>query len=197
MKYLKKVLLATGLMATTLGMSLSANAGAIIQQDIYADVWYSDFNPFNIDLGPQVIGSVTYNTEDADAVGFLSTVDLDLSIGDLALTMADGESADFGLPIIAGINPFDPNAGLEFLEETFALFGAMPDYVLTLDVGNFDGFFAIDEYFYDANGDIVDIFEDAFGTATLGDVTYVPEPSALVLMLAGLGLLVRRKIAAK
>ncbi|GAB2709306.1 PEP-CTERM sorting domain-containing protein [Aliiglaciecola aliphaticivorans] len=197
MKYLKKVLLATGLMATTLGMSLSANAGAIIQQDIYADVQFSDFNPFNIDLGPQVIGSVTYNTEDADAVGFLSTVDLDLSIGDLALTMADGESADFGLPIIAGINPFDPNAGLDFLIETFALFGAMPDYVLTLDVGNYDGIVVIDEYLYDASGNIDGPYLDAFGITTLGDVTYVPEPSALVLMLAGLGLLVRRKIAAK
>ncbi|MBU2879801.1 PEP-CTERM sorting domain-containing protein [Aliiglaciecola lipolytica] len=197
MKYLKKVLLATGLIATTLGMSLSANAGAIIQQDIYADVQFSDFNPFNIDLGPQVIGSVTYNTEDADAVGFLSTVDLDLSIGDLALTMADGESADFGLPILAGINPFDPNAGLEFLFETFALFGAMPDYVLTLDVGNFDGFVYVDEYLYDASGNIDGPYLDALGIATLGDVTYVPEPSALVLMLAGLGLLVRRKIAAK
>ncbi|MDO6709920.1 PEP-CTERM sorting domain-containing protein [Aliiglaciecola sp. 2_MG-2023] len=197
MKYLKKVLLATGLIATTLGMSLSANAGAIIQQDIYADVLLSEFHPFNIDLGPQVIGSVTYNTEDADGAGFLSVVELDLSIGDLVLTEADGDSADQGLPIIAGINPFAPNAGLEFLFETFPLFGSMPDYILTLDVGFLDGFLFVDEYVYDVSGDIIGVFPSVDADIFLGAVTYVPEPSALVLMLAGLGLLVRRKVAAK
>lgn len=197
MKYLKKVLLATGLIATTLGMSLSANAGAIIQQDIYADVLYSDFNPYGIDLGPQMIGTVTYNTEDADGAGFLSTAEVNLTLGSLSLTMDDSESVQFDQPIVAGINPFDPTAGLDFMIEVFNLFGDMPDYVLMLDIGNYEGLVTIDEIVYDINGDVEEVFLDALGYTTLGAVTYVPEPSALVLMLAGLGLLVRRKVAAK
>ena len=199
MKYLKKVLLATGLIATTLGMSVSANAGAIIQQDIYADVLFADFNPFGITEGPQWIGSVTYNTDTADGAGFLSTdgVELDLSIGSLSLTMADSLSVQDDLPVVAAINPFDPFAGLDFMIEVFNLYGDMPDYVLTLDISSFGGFLLLDEVFYDQNGGVEDVFEIVFGETTLGEVTYVPEPSALVLMLAGLGLLVRRKVAAK
>lgn len=197
MTYLKKALLATSLVATTLGMSLSANAGAIIQQDIYADVLFSDFNPFSIDLGPQVIGSVTYNTEDADGAGFLNNVEVDLTLGLLSLTMDDSESTQFDLDIVAGINPFDPTAGLEFMVEVFNLFGDTPNYVLTLDIGNYEGIVLIDEIFYDQDDNIEEIFLDALGFTSLGKVTYVPEPSALILMLAGLGLLARRKIAAK
>ncbi|MEP4891051.1 MAG: PEP-CTERM sorting domain-containing protein [Aliiglaciecola sp.] len=197
MKYLKKVLLATGLIATTLGMSLSANAGAIIQQDIYADFLYADPNPYGVGSDSGLIGSVTFNTEDADPSGFLSTVELDLSIGSLNLTLADGDAAKFGLPVVAAINPFDTLAGLDVFIETFGLFGDTPDYVLTLELGAFGGALVLDQYFYDGSGNIDFVFPLALAETSLGAVTYVPEPSVLVLMLAGLGLLVRRKVAAK
>ncbi|MFA3789655.1 PEP-CTERM sorting domain-containing protein [Aliiglaciecola sp. SL4] len=196
MKYLKKVLLATGLIATTLGMSLSANAGAIIQQDIYADVFIADPNPYGLTEGYQSIGSITYNTEDADPAGFLSTAELDLSLGSLSLTLADSYVGQYGDSLVAGIDPFDMTTGLAVFEVVFDLFGDTPDYSLLLLAGDFVGGLILDEVSYDGDGNRI-YFPIVLADTFLGDVTYVPEPSALVLMLAGLGLLVRRKIAAK
>ncbi|MDC0602538.1 PEP-CTERM sorting domain-containing protein [Aliiglaciecola sp.] len=188
MKYLKKVLLATGLVASTLGMSMSANAGAIIQQDIYGDVEI-DFDFFGITAGfDQLIGSITYNTDLADDFGFLDTdsTSLDITIGGVSLTLADSDSAFFGDPIVAGFDPLDITTGLDFFNEGFL---TPDDLSIFLDVGPLSsGTLIVEDLFL---GDV------SFGGARFGDVTYVPEPSALVLMLAGLGLLVRRKVAAK
>ncbi|WJG08398.1 PEP-CTERM sorting domain-containing protein [Aliiglaciecola sp. LCG003] len=201
MKYLNKVLLATGLIVSTLGMSMTASAGAIIKQDIYVSVDFADSNPYGIVEGAnQLIGSITYNTDDADDFGFLSAEStvLDLSPGTLSLGLSDAVSAEFSPQLLtAGIDMFNPFAGLDFFVDEFNLFGASPDYVLALELSAFGGFMVLDEIFYDVNGDIEDVFPVAFAETNLGAVTYVPEPSALLLMLAGLGLLVRRKVSAK
>lgn len=188
MKYLKKVLLATGLVAGTLGMSMSANAGAIIQQDIYGDI-ETDFSFFGITAGlDQLIGSITYNTDLADDVGFLDTDStlVDVTIGSVSLTFADSDTVFFGDPITAGLDPFNEIAGLEFFSESFF---TVDDLNIVIDVGPLSSGSLLIEDFFDGTFSV--------GDARLGDVTFVPEPSALVLMLAGLGLLVRRKVAAK
>ncbi|GAA0857799.1 PEP-CTERM sorting domain-containing protein [Aliiglaciecola litoralis] len=188
MKYLKNVLLATGLMASTLGMSMSANAGAIIQQEIYADI-NEDFGFFGVSAGlDQLLGTITYNTDLADEFGFLDTDStvVDINFGFLNLTMADSDSVFFGMPIVAGFDPFNFTAGLEFYSEGFVHPSALE---LFIDVGPLSSGSVIAEDTFDG------IFSE--GNGRLGQVTYVPEPSALVLMLAGLGLLVRRKVAAK
>lgn len=188
MKYLKKVLLATGLVAATLGMSMSANAGAIIQQDIYADI-ETNFDFFGISSGlDQLIGSITYNTDLADDFGFLDTdsTRVDITIGLVSLTFADSDSVFFGDPITAGFDPLNETAGLEFFSEGFL---TPDDLNIVLDVGPLSSGSLLIEDFFEGTA--------SFGDARLGNVTFVPEPSALVLMLAGLGLLVRRKVAAK
>lgn len=204
MKYLKNVLLAAGLVATTMGISLSANAGiinqALVTQDIYVDVIFADFNPFSIIEGDnQLIGSITYDAYLVDDFGFLdsgSTV-LDLSIGTLSLGLADGFAAQDGLEIVAG--SYNPLAGLDFLVESFGLFGAAPEFILDLMLDSMGGILVLDEIFYDEFGDIEDVFPVAFGETRLGEagVEFVSEPSAFIIMLAGIGFLVRRKIATK
>jgi hypothetical protein len=189
MKALKNALLATGLLVSTLGMSISANAGAIVTQDIFAEIFFAFPNPFGIEEGFQPIGSISYSVDDRDDAGFLDTdtTVLDLSVGNLALTLADEFNVADGFPVLAGTDPLQFLGGLEFFFGQFILFD---EYELLLDVGPFSSMslllwnFDIDDY-------------DVIGVAFLGDVQVVPEPSALILMLAGLGLLVRRKVAAK
>lgn len=204
MKYFKNVLLAVGLVTSTMGMSLSAHASfinqALVTQDIYVDVDIADVNPFNIIVGDnQLIGSITYDAYLVDDNGFLdsgSTV-LDLSIGTLSLGLADGFQAQDGLEIVAISD--NPLAGLDFLTESFGLFGAAPEFILSLFLEPAGGVLVLDEIFYDQFGNIEDEFPVAIGYTRLGEasVEFVSEPSAFVMMLAGIGFLVRRKVATK
>ena len=192
MKYLKSLLLATGMVATTLSMSFSANAGAIIQQDIYLDVdpAAGGFS-FDIDFGitetlNQLIGSITYATRDANAVGeiALDDVDLEINLGGLTLTQSDALP---GLPILSLFDGAEVNGATNMIVDfEFDYFG-IPYALTAIADTDFGGAFFLEDDF----GLVV------LGETRLGDVTYVPEPSALILMLAGLGLLVRRKVAAK
>lgn len=188
MKFLKNFLLTASLVVTTMGMSLSANA-VLIQQDIFIDVLPGD----SIDTGlgltdtlEQLIGSVIYNTKDADGLGEISLDDISvvLNLGPVTLTNADvltGGSA----PIL-----------LSFAPEVDGIQNFIVDFEFI-----FDGM--ITNLYLDADLDFGGIFvlEDGFGLLTIGDAylgaTNVSEPSALIIMLAGMGFLVRRKIAAK
>lgn len=191
MKYLKNVLLATGLVATTLGMSLSANAGAIIQQDILLDVAEFDSFPNGLGIGDgmdQLIGSITYATRDADGLGeiFAEDVDLEINLGPVTLTEADLLAGPFPISVLTLEDGAVVNGASLFIADFEFDFGGLL-YGSSILASDFGGSFVLDE----------DFFPVVFGEARLGNVTYVPEPSALILMLAGLGLLVRRKVAAK
>ncbi|MBA6342931.1 PEP-CTERM sorting domain-containing protein [Colwellia sp. MB02u-10] len=202
MKYFKNFLLTACFVTTTMGVSLSANAAlipvgiseALVTQEIYVDMDFADANPFGIvGGGNQLIGSITYDALLADEFGDLdlgSTI-LDLSIGTLSLTLADGFDSGFG-ELIAGLDTANPFAGLDFFDESFDLFGPLSDFILTVSMGPLSGQFL---ELYDATND----FTLAFGEIRLGDasVQSVSEPSTLILMLLSVGLLVRRKIAIK
>ncbi|GAB5380275.1 MAG: hypothetical protein Alis3KO_09270 [Aliiglaciecola sp.] len=192
MKYLKNVLLATGLVATTLGMSLSANAGAIIQQDIYLDV--AEFDAFPNGLGitdgmDQLIGSITYATRDADGAGeiFAEDVDLEINLGPVTLTEADLLTGPFPLAVLVLDDTSVTTGAALFVSDFEFDFAGLLYTATAIADRDFGGFFELSEEF----------FPVVFGETRLGNVTYVPEPSALILMLAGLGMLVRRKVAAK
>jgi hypothetical protein len=186
MKFLKNVLLTAGLVVSTMGMSMSANA-VLIQQDIFVDVLPGD--SFDIGLGltetlNQLIGSVIYNTD--DAYGTFNQIDLDdisieLNLGPVTLTNADvlsGGDAPIELslaPEVDGIFNFIVN-----FEFTFNGSMTYIDIETDLDFGG--NFFLSDDN----------------GLATIGEtrlgVANVSEPSVLIIMLAGMGFLVRRKI---
>jgi hypothetical protein len=188
MKFLKNVLLTASLVVTTMGMSLSANA-VLIQQDIFVDVLPGD--SFDTGLGltetlNQLIGSVIYNTDDADGLGeiLLDDISVVLNLGPVTLTNADvltGGSAPILLsfaPEVDGIQNF-------IVDFEFIFAGMITNLYLVADL-DFGGYFEL--------GD-----EDGLltvGETYLGAVN-VSEPSALIIMLAGMGFLVRRKIAAK
>lgn len=193
MKYLKKVLLATTLVASSLGMSMSANAGAIIQQDIIADIFFA--HPDNtlgmVEGVDQVLGYIKYNTDHVEdgGTGFLlqdsSDLELEVNFGFASFTLADGAYFQDG-SFFAALNPADPFAGLEDLAELFFDI----DYDISLNVGALDNsFLAFDLFGVGAQGE----FADVEGTTRFGDVTYVPEPSVLALMLGGLVLVARRR----
>ncbi len=195
MTYLKKVLMATTLVASTLGMSLTANAGAIIQQNIIADIEFA--HPDNslgmVEGMDQVLGYIKYNTDHVDVAGFLlqdsADLEMDLWFGGVNFTLADGVFFQDG-SFFAALNPADPFAGLEDLAEQFI----DVDYDIFLNVGLLDNSFAaFDVFGIGQQGD----FADVLGTTRFGEVTYVPEPSALALLLGGLVLVARRKVAAK
>jgi hypothetical protein len=202
MKYFKNFLLTACFVTTTMGVSLSANAAfiptsiseALVTQEIYVDMDFADANPFGIVGGSnQLIGSITYDALLADEFGDLdlgSTI-LDLSIGVLSLTLADGFDSGFG-DLIAGLDTANPFAGLDFFDESFDVFSPSNNFILTVSMGPFSG--AILEL-YDSTDDLV----VAIGGIRLGDasVEFVSEPSTLILMLLSVGFLVRRKIAIK
>jgi hypothetical protein len=194
MKYLKNVLLAAGLVFTTMGMSLSANA-ALIQQDILLDAAAGDVINNDASHGltetlGQLLGSIMYNTDDADANGEIAAADISLAfnIGGVTLTEADlllGGSAPIELAANAEVDGiFNMILEFEFLLNGFDI------GITAIADTNAGGQFFLD----DLNLDTV-----VFGEIRLGKVIQVAvsEPSALILMLAGFGFLVRRKIAAK
>lgn len=190
MKYLKNVLLATGLVATTLGMSLSANAGAIIKQDIYLDIDFADPNGLMVDAGmDQLVGSITYATRDADGAGeiFAEDVDLEINLGPVTLTEADLLTGPFPLSVLVLDDTSVTTGAALFVSDFEFDFGGFLYNATAIADRDFGGFFELAE----------DFVPVVFGETRLGNVTYVPEPSALILMLAGLGMLVRRKVAAK
>ena len=195
MKYLKNVLLAASLVVTTMGMSLSANA-ALIQQDIFLDVDVAAGDSLFDDVGHgltdtlnQLLGSIMYNTDDANGIGEIAAADTSIvfSIGGVTLTEAD--------LLLGGSDPIFLAANAEVdgilnmvLEFEFLLNGFDVAITAIADT-DFGGLFILDDVFGLA----------VSGETRLGQVNQVAvsEPSALILMLAGFGFLVRRKIAAK
>jgi hypothetical protein len=195
MKYLKNVLLAASLVVTTMGMSLSANA-ALIQQDIFLDVDVAAGDSLFDDVGhgltdtlDQLLGSIMYNTDDANGLGEIAAADTSIvfSIGGVTLTEADllfGGSD----PILLAANAEVDGILNMTLEFEFLLNGFDIAITAIADT-DFGGLFLLDDPFGLA----------VSGETRLGQVNQVAvsEPSALILMLAGFGFLVRRKIAAK
>jgi len=195
MKYLKNVLLAASLVVTTMGMSLSANA-ALIQQDIFLDVdvaagdfLFDDVGHGLTDTLGQLLGSIMYNTDDANGLGEIAAADTSIvfSIGGVTLTEADllfGGSD----PILLAANAEVDGILNMILDFDFLLNGFEVEVSATADT-DFGGLFLLFD----------DVGLAVSGETRLGQVNLVAvsEPSALILMLAGFGFLVRRKIAAK
>lgn len=198
MKYLKKVLLAATLVASTLGMSLSAQAGPIIQQDIIFDIDFADpTNTLGLVEGMgQVVGSITYHTSPShvESTGDLKTdsqyLSVSLMLGSWSLSLADSDQMMLGGPILAALDPLMPSFGLLYYEDYFY----SPDFAtaeMSL-VMSVEALFAGGPGFFD----FIEVSSSgAFGTAYFGDVTYVPEPSVLALLLGGLVLVARRRVA--
>jgi hypothetical protein len=190
MKYLKNVLLAAGLVATTMGMSLSANA-ALIQQEIYVDVVEESFDDsFGITQSlNQLMGSVTYNTNDADSYGeiALDKISLIFNLGSLTFT-EDDLLAGGSPPILLSADP-EADGILSFIFDLFFTFDSADYSVLAIADTDFGGEFLLVN---ETTGSY-----DVFGETRLGAAVDVSEPSALILMLAGFGFLARRKLLAK
>jgi hypothetical protein len=196
MKYLKNVLLAAGMVATTMGMSFSANA-VLIQQDIYLDVdvtngEYSDDTNFGIsETLSQLIGSISYYTQDADIFGEIGLDDISVTFNLGLLTLTQDDALLGGpAPIVLSANP--KVDGIEnFIMDFDFMFNGVDFALTTVADINFGGAFWLDDI-----SDISNPISVVYGTTRLGSVN-VSEPSALILMLAGVGFLVRRRIATK
>lgn len=162
MTYLKKVMMAALLVATTAMTSMSAQA-VLITQDIFVT---------NEASGAEFqLGSVTIDIADTDLNnGFVSAFDfVSFDIFGWDLLEIYGFEA-----VVDGDNVF---AGIEFLAFDVEELGLIDpwNYQLTFDA-------------FDSGANFVDIFDSSFdlvffsSTLRLGDVTAVPEPSAIALI---------------
>lgn len=183
MKYIKQVMLAATMLVTTLGFaSFTANANPIVVQDIYIDV-FTD-GGFGVDLGPgQLFGTVQYHVDNVVGGGIVTGGDdtyfqFDLALGSLAVSEMDDFDYGFGGPF-ATTDPVFTDAGLTGL---FTFFDMQDVF------GEIAGTSA---FFMDVTGAF---FE---GEISFGQPSYISEPSILVLFMAGLVLVARRRFTTK
>lgn len=185
MKYFKNVLLAVSFIATSMSMSLPANA-VLIQQDIFLDVTEEVFDDVGHGLTQtlnQLIGSVLYDTDDADINGEIALVDtsIQFNIGGVMLTEADVLGAD---PILLAADAVNDGI-LNFIVDFEFLLNGFEVGVTAIADTDFGGLFALDD----------ELGPAVFGETRLGGVNLVPvsEPSAIILMLLAAGFGLRRR----
>lgn len=169
MKYFKKIIIATSLIFTMLGISSNANA-VLITQDLME--------------GSDVIGTISINTDDADIFGGFGEAYAAVSFNFLGFDIP-GEDVLFFQAIF---NPDNLYAGIEFLnfDVDFALVGwAIDGYYDAFDNPDFN-YFSV----FDAQG----LFYA--GNLSLGQASVVSEPTSIALfsmMLVLVGLRLKKR----
>lgn len=178
-----KNIIATTILSLSIALaSFSSNAALITQTILFDDLSTTE-------VESEVIGTLTINTEDNDGTGHVTKWESFELFGFDMLTESEANLIDpllFG-GFIAGFDSSDLTAGIDFAQ---------------FDVTESDfGFFAfsglVDQV---GSGYFIDVFDFggglyAFGAATFGSVSVVPEPGAIALLLTGLLALRIRKSA--